>query len=718
MGTSTFRSGLVAAALLVSPIEARSQGRDTTARDTVRRATPLSTVTVTATRTARRTFDTPQSIVVLDSAQLREKIAPPIELFRDVAGLDVSGVGSNQRRPEIRGLRGQRVLLLADGLRLTNARRQQDFGELPALAGDGAVSRVEVVRGPASVLYGSDAIGGVINLISAPLPGSDDLHGSIAYRYGSAGKESSPNVTLAGRRGRVAVRLNAGYRDAEAYRAPAGTFGNITFDDDVRVHDSGVRDRSHDATLSFDVSSAQEVYVRGAWYEARRAGFGYVDPALLGPNQPLIQIRYPAQDFARYAVGYRGAASLGIADRFDVSGYTQRNERELDTRVFVPFSTPGAGVTSHSLNFTDLETFGGRFELAKALGSHIVTYGIDWFRDRSRNTDTSTTRVTGFGPPSTRTNNVPLVPNATFRQAGAFAQVELRPVERLTAVLGARFQDVMAATRPTPRLTAPLLESRDRSTVWSANAVYRLLQGVNVIGAVGRGFRSPNLVERFFEGAAPEGGGFQRANTDLDAETSRNVEVGARLQRRAWYLESFIFRNDIYDAIRTVATGDSVNRQPAFQNRNVGRLRISGVEATTGLQLVSGLHGSISLTRLDGRNVSTPGSPIGDSYSSKAVADVGYHQPGGVFSLGYTVRHQGEQKEVIVGTNPIGSVIPAFTTHSARAQLRLPSVRQVHNHLSLVVDNIGDKLYAEFPNASFFRPEPGRNVRLALVSQF
>src|SRR5436190_1584212 len=96
----------------------------------------------------------------------------------DVAGLDATGVGANQRRPEIRLQRGQRILLLEDGLRLNNARRQQDFGELPALAG-GDVQQVEVVRGPSSVLYGTDALGGVVNIITrgAPQSSAPDLHG-------------------------------------------------------------------------------------------------------------------------------------------------------------------------------------------------------------------------------------------------------------------------------------------------------------------------------------------------------------------------------------------------------------------------------------------------------------------------------------------------------------------------------------------------------------
>src|SRR5690349_18252410 len=118
-----------------------AQSTDTT------KARPLAAVTVTATRTARSTFDTPLPVSTIDSAKLAESVANGAsDLFRDIAGLDASGVGPNQRRPEIRGQRGQRILLLSDGLRLNNARRQSDFGELPAVAG-GAVNRVEIIRG-------------------------------------------------------------------------------------------------------------------------------------------------------------------------------------------------------------------------------------------------------------------------------------------------------------------------------------------------------------------------------------------------------------------------------------------------------------------------------------------------------------------------------------------------------------------------------------------
>lgn len=690
--------------------------------DTVKKPVPLSAVTVTATRSERSTFDTPQAVSVLDSAMLREKVVQsPMDLFRDIAGLDVSGAGPQQRRPEIRLQRGQRILLLSDGLRLNNSRRQQDFGELPALTGLALPERVEVVRGPSSVLYGTDAIGGVINIIPARVPRSlarGDVSGSVMYRFGSAGESSTPSIGLATRAGRFGLSANVSNRNVTDYEAPAGTFGNITLAQPTPVFDSGIRDRSASASVEYDLTPVSSLQSRIELYDADKAGFGWVDPAAIG-SAAKVQITYPSQQYQRYSLGYRARAlSTWFAHRAEATAYLQNNERYLNNAVFVPISAT-ANVDSRSWNFTDMQTVGARVELARAFADRsMLTYGIEAFQDRSSNTDSSRSVTTGFGPPIVRTSNVPAVPNASYRSAGAFTQLELNPFDRLTAVLGGRYQDVSAETKATANVTRPLVSSSHRTGVWTANTLYRLTSDLNLIATVGRGFRAPNLVESFFQGTATESNGTQIANLALGPETSLNIDLGTRYRVGPAYLEAFAFRNDISDAIRAVATGRVVNGRNEFQNRNVGKLRVDGIEITAGARLALGVEASVNGTWFEGTNVTNPGAPVGDSYSSKIVGDVGYRAPSGLFSLGYNVRRQGESSEVIVGTNPIGPVIPAFTVHSARAGVRLPGRFGVRNQLSLAVNNLGNTLYAEFPNAGFFRPEPGRNVNLSLASAF
>ncbi|MGH7675382.1 MAG: TonB-dependent receptor plug domain-containing protein, partial [Gemmatimonadales bacterium] len=150
--------------MLVFAPAVRLAGQDTTAR-TQDKPVRVPAITITATRTEKDVFLTPAPVAILNKLTLGEQAPNTVaEAFAQLPGLDVAGVGANQTRPTVRGQRGQRVLLLEDGIRLNNSRRQQDFGELPALVDVSTVERVEVVRGPASVLYGTDAIGGVVNL--------------------------------------------------------------------------------------------------------------------------------------------------------------------------------------------------------------------------------------------------------------------------------------------------------------------------------------------------------------------------------------------------------------------------------------------------------------------------------------------------------------------------------------------------------------------------
>jgi hemoglobin/transferrin/lactoferrin receptor protein len=161
-------AGVAPAVATTGPSLPVAAARDTAAPDTL--VYHLNPLVVTATRTERTVFLTPAPVSYVSSAALREVQANTVgDVFRDLPGLDVTGVGAQQPRPIIRGQQGQRILLLQDALRLNNSRRQQDFGEIPALVDLSTVARIEVVRGPSSVLYGTDAIGGVVRVSSARL---------------------------------------------------------------------------------------------------------------------------------------------------------------------------------------------------------------------------------------------------------------------------------------------------------------------------------------------------------------------------------------------------------------------------------------------------------------------------------------------------------------------------------------------------------------------
>lgn len=711
-----------AAIILCAPVAASAQESVDSAGATV-----LNKVTVTATRSPKTVFRTASPVLVVDSARIRASLSNGVaELLRESPGIDITGTGTNQGRPVIRGQRGQRILLLEDGIRINNTRRQQDFGEIPALVGIEAIERVEVVRGPASVLYGTDAIGGVMNLITAEprySGGPSRVNGRLSYGYSTSDRQQRPSGVITAQAGRLGLSASGFYRETRAYEAPAGTFGNLTLADDTRVMDTGVQDESMQVQAGYGLTDKQSISLRLSRYSAYDAGFGFVENAALGtPNAPSVVIRYPDQTYDKARLQYRGTAlGLPFADRSEITAYTSGNERSLTLGVFVPFgpgTPPGAGVRVDSRNFTDISTVGFRAEAAKAFGRQVFTYGLDFFRDRTNNTDSSVTTVFGFGPPRPQLNDTATTPNAEFRSVGVFAQSDMEITSRLSAVLGGRWQTVAARTRPTQRITTPLSRSSDGTAVGALNLLYSVNDQLNLIASAGRAFRSPNLIERFFQGATPEGSGYQLANTDLKPEKSLGVDLGAKLSTQRAYVEAFVFRNDVRDGIRIEPTETTVGPFTAYRNVNVDKIRDQGIEVLAQVSLARGFAVGGSYSRFDSKNILDPLNPVGDTYSSKVTGTAGWRAPSGRFWSEYAVRLNGERKDVALGTSPVGDVLPGFSVHALRGGARLFDLGRASNELTVVVNNLTNTLYSEFSNASFFRPEPKRSLSVAWTTSF
>lgn len=693
----------------------------------VRKSTSLGAVTVTATRRATDVQAVPTPVSVLDSAMLRERQPnTAADLLRELPGVDVIGTGTNQARPSIRGQRGQRILLLQDGLRLNNARRQQDFGEIPGIVDVATIQRVEVVRGPASVLYGTDAIGGVMNIITKVPSFAKDApksSGSLGYRYGSAGELTRGEASLGARAGNFVLLATGAKRDAGNYDAPSGRYGNVRFDDAVTLSNAGVNDKNASVYLGWRYRTGTGAFVRAETYDAKNAGFGYINPALLGGDQTKIQITYPTQSFTKWSTGFSTGLVSGakVFDKADVIAYRQVNGRDLSQSIFAPFGAPypaTAGVDIQTRNHTDLTTSGFRAEAMKVFARNIIVYGVDYFHDNAVGRDSSQTTVFGFGPPKPKSKNTPSLPSATLSSTGVFLQNDLRLHDRLSLIVGGRWQRVSSDARATAGLTTIPPGDVQSTGVFATNALFKLTPTLNLVASVGRGFRAPNLVERYFNGPTPEGSAYQSATPGLKPERSLNTDVGVKYRSDRVAAEAFVYRNDIRDAVRISPTGAKINNLPEYQNVNVGKLRSSGFEATGTMLFARGISASANYSQVKSTNLLDRSIPIGDTYSSKLVGTVGWRPASGRGWVEYAVRRNGEQKDIVAGSSPVGNTLPSFVVHNLRGGAHLFTVRGVRQDLDIQVNNLADALYAETANAGFFRPEPGRHVVIALRSSF
>ena len=714
MSPTRFRSrpSWLLAALAAAPtLAAAQQASPDSVR--VRDTMVLTPIVVTATRSPKEVFLTPAPVNVFDRSDIRARAPNTLtDLFRGQAGLDVTGVGLNQVRPVIRGQIGQRILLLADGQRLNNSRRQQDFGEIPGLLDVSTIERVEVVRGPASVLYGTDAIGGVINVITRT-PELAGLHGDAGARYSSADAQRRLSATAAGRFGRWGLSLGGAVRGADDYKGPGGDYGNISLAGNTPVRDTRGQDWSADAYLGYRLGAGRELFARYERFQADTAGFGYVDPAAYAPGDPTIRILYPWQVFSKLSTGVRATGlTLPFADRAEATVYRQENDRSLAFGISIP-TGPGSMIDIAQTNRTDLVTYGFRGELSKLIGERVnLTYGIDYFHDRSTNSDSNTTTFVNMGPIPPSTSTVPQVPNASYRSTGVFAQSDWRVLPRLSLLFGARYQRINAATRSTPNYTGPSATSTDHTVVGAASAVIRVADAVSLVGTVGRAFRSPNLVERFFNGPTPEGSGYQSPNPNLKPETSLNVDVGVRVRTARANAEVFVFQNSIHEGIRIAPTGAQVQGLAEYRNVNVQKLRFRGIELSGRLGLEAGFSLAANATRVSSKNVLDPAAPLGNSYSSSYRATLRYDHPRDRLYAEYELRGNGDRTDVLPATNPVGATLPGFLVHSVRAGVVIARNGLRTQRLGIGITNLSNALYAEFTNVSFFRPEPGRSVFL------
>jgi hemoglobin/transferrin/lactoferrin receptor protein len=709
----------LSAALIASALPLAAQQADST-----KKVVKLAPVGVTATRTESSVLRTAVPMLVIDSTTLRADYPNGIgDVFRNLPGVDVTGVGPNQVRLMIRGQRGQRILLAEDGMRLNNARRQQDFGELSAITDVNSLERVEVVRGPASVLYGTDAIGGVVNQLTLGTPGRgrDGVSGTSFYRYNEADGQDAGHLRVAGREGAFGFALSTSHRVARAYSAPAGTFGALTLANDTEVRDSGVQDRSHAAQFSVDLGARQTIGLKLSRYDAREAGYGYVDPLALGDSSgTVIRLLYPEQTVDRAVLSYN-ATALGtrFADKLAVTVSNGRNDRVFSQALDIPF-TPTAGMTIRDRNVTRMLSDGLRVEATKVTSAgHVFTYGADLYRDRSTNSDSSVTRMYGFGPPSTTTSTTPNLPNAWFSTGGVFAQGRFNVAERLELGAGVRGQTIHSETQETTGLPADRagVTASTSAFVGQLSGIYRVQEGFNVVASVGRAFRAPNLIERYFEGTTTDGNGYQLATPALAPETSLNVDLGVKFRRARFYGEITVFVNTIDDAIRIIEADTTVNGFDGYRNANIDRLRDTGIEALGELQLGRGFSVLGYVSTLDSKNVDTETS-VGDSYGSKVGGELGWLSSNGRYGIRYDVRHQGERKDVVLSGSPIGDRLPAFTTHAVRSSVRLPSVVGVQPTLDVAVTNLTNELFSEASNSGFFRPEARRSVMAAMRFDF
>lgn len=491
---------------------------------------------VSAARHSQSRVDSPRFVSVVTSEEIRRRNFRNVpEAVASVAGVYLQQTNYGGGSPIIRGMVGNRILVMINGIRLNNGTYRLGPNQYLNQIDINQVDRIEVLRGAGSVLYGSDAFGGVINVItkSAPDPRLGGEHSAQArLRFGTADTSGAGRIQVAAAQGRFG--LLAGYTQEQ--------FGDLTAGSPTGLQPhSGYRQNAGD--ISFTFAAGPDKTLVGGLSRMKQTGVPRADTILAGSDlqyswnpegRDMAYLRYQQTNPFRYV----GAMEITVA--------WQRPFEFLERiAATAPFQQTRNEDVVNSLDF------GIQFTSSPA-SSHVLTYGLETTSDWVGSTKTALDLRTG-----SHFEAAGIYPDGSrFRSTGVFVQDELSLSNRLTAVVGARFDRsrVQAALYSETTGSVPH-DSKTGAFTASGHLLYKLATHLSATAGVSQGFRAPNIDDTTILGGT--GQRFEVPNGNLKPEKSVNVEYGLRVHGQIGSA-SFVMFEDRYK--------DLIDRAPAAWN--------------------------------------------------------------------------------------------------------------------------------------------------------
>lgn len=530
----------------------------------------LEPVTVTATRSPVAANASPLPYAALSGDALRRAQGVSLaHVLEALPGLRTLSTGAQIGKPVIRGLSGPRVLVLENGSRLEDYSWSDEDG--PSVE-TGFVRRVEVIRGPGSVLYGSDALGGVVNVISEQLP--DAAGGPKFMRTGFtlSGATNNAEIGVAGRaegaRGIFGWRLAGVGRFAAALHTPAGELENTGFGSASAEAVAGWR--GPNGGLSFRVT-----HYGGEFKLLEANGPDTASTAEGGPERKLGDERLQVR-------GERVTGSW----RLVAQGQVQRHsliEVSDDT-------VPGGGG-------------GGSQTETEAFNLLLQTASLDLLAHHGSGALRGILGLSGVGQWHDASGRIPLVPDASIASGAAFAFEQL-------AIAGGRWSLLAGARVDARRLnadadTALALTAQTRNaTAWSGDLgiVFRPAADVAVSANVGRAWRAPTLFELFSHGPHLGEARYERGDATLVPEAGRSVDVGVRVGGQRLHVEFAAYHHAVSDYIYIRPDTEFIASLRVYQFAQADA-ELLGAEASLEAEVAPGLTARARFDEARGRNL-------------------------------------------------------------------------------------------------------------------
>ena len=663
----------------------------------------LADTVVTARGYASDSFATPQAINVIKPRATSQ--GPAGNLLRGQPGMALQSDGAWGQNPVLRGLKRESVVVMVDGIRVNSAQPQ---GALASFLDLGLLDRVEVVKGPGSVLYGSGAMGGVVNLLT-PEPRFTEqaqLGGRFGASASSVDHGYSGALLLQGSNADQGFVVGIAGRDVGDYKSPNGREKKTGYESDTLL-------------LKYQHKIADDYVVRAnvqrhndedVWYPGSARTGGQAGGAGLPPALGKVTIHSPKQHRELYALGL-DAPLLGGTLSTDV--YRQEVYREI--RAYSAKLD-----RNYVRNDVSFITHGLRSQWNGALNdAHWLTVGVDGWK------------MTG-DPERYMNNNPPLFNNnmrndpfkdGEVSSVGLFAQDEFS-IGSTMLTAGLRYDHTAGDAKVKgagPSAKTSGLSNSSNNLSWSLGAVQPLSDTLNLYANIGQAYRAPDMRERF-EDSARGDGYYHVGNPQLDPERSSSAELGlkGRDGLQAFQLAAFYTRIDDFIAGRVTGANHPQNGLAIKQAENLSKVVIYGLEGNLEVPL-SAFVADAGFTWMRGKN-KQDNEPLYQMPANELRLGIGQPAERG-FSWHTGVRVVAKQDRIAKRfSNNSEDKTDSFVTADARVGYGFGALAGLKSsHIDLQLSNLTNEKYHEHLTDGISGQElkaAGRGVTLALSGAF
>jgi hemoglobin/transferrin/lactoferrin receptor protein len=497
-------------------------------------------VVVTAMRYPEPSAALPAAASVVSARTLEEKM--PLNVagaLADLPGVTELGSGGFSLVPSIRGLARRRVLLMIDGARLSSDRRT---GPSASFISPEDIDRIEVLRSPSSVFYGSDAIGGVVNILTARPIASGRVRGRVNAKYRTVNEEKGLGLSISGGRPTSAFYLSAQGLDAANYQSPDGEISFSQFAQSSVFGKFSHQTGHREIEGSFLLSRGQDIgkpninsATKPTWYPRE--------------NQNLLQLRWREKNV------WGGELSFHF--------FANPNFLETRTDTIADFKTKESFSRTESTDYGVHLSFNTRLSPSFRLSAGGDLYGRAGAeavnRDTSLDVQGNVTKIFEERPYT----------DGARRDLGFFLSGDFSGVKGLDLVAGLRLDFI--TSRANPGGGDDISGNNDNALTGFLAASYKLSERFVIFGNLSRAFRAPGLNERFYSGIT--GRGFIIANPGLKSEASLNLDSGLKFIGPRAFLGLYAFYYEIDDMIERYRVAEST-----YTYGNIDRGAIRGLE--------------------------------------------------------------------------------------------------------------------------------------------